>query len=162
MTNLKTLVPGTLLVFLALSACQLNKDNNPDSAKICCGSNPSQMVFKTEKGREFISWGEVTAVDVTISEVKGPAHQDSFSCTFTGDKALLLVKQLRLAWPRELGVPSSITTGQLVMHYLHKGLPEQTRTLTIQDGTLLEDSAFAEVTYYPGFTLDKKWIEAQN
>ena len=51
-----------------ISACQSQDDGG--EPKICCGSGPAQMDFKTHDGREIVSWGEVTSADVKILPAK--------------------------------------------------------------------------------------------
>jgi len=150
------------LLLCGMAACSSEKDTPSDSDNICCGANPSQMVFKTHGGREFVMVGEVTSVDIKVNQAPGNPPVEGLERTFTGNAAKTVVGKLYLAYPQpQNGAPMSMETGRILIHYVHPGMAEGIREISIQNSSLLQDPVFPEVTYNPNLTMDRAWLESQ-
>ena len=128
------LVPICVLLFACGSRPEKIRSEQQDPNPVPCGGaalssmevsvnclNPTIIKFKSPDGHEYVSLGNVTSVDIALTELTGGTGE-SLSRSFSGD---------------------------------------HTRVLTIQNGRLLEDKSYPDVTYNPGKTLDWEWLAKQ-
>lgn len=165
------------IFLLTFAACGSNQDQTPPitPTPVDCGSNkmsvntmcmnPEVAAFKTASGYEGVSNGDVTGVHVKVYKPVGSNSTGTdvdLERDFVGGDAIHVVRQLGLFEPNEGASPASITTGEITVRFRRKtDTEEQSRTLTIQNSRLIEDSGYSDVTYKPYTALDKAWLEQQ-
>ncbi len=121
---------------------------------------PSQMEFREGSGREVIDVAQVTSVDISVYATFGPNAEPAIEVDFAGPKAVEVVELISLNEPRTQGMPSAIATGSISIRYRIPGADgDSLHVLSIQDGSLLQDPNYPDVTYQQSFTLDRHWVE---
>jgi hypothetical protein len=124
---------------------------------ICCGPDPSQMVFKTASGRQVVSWSQVSKIDIVI--LPSNPKDKGLSREFTDQAAQALLAQFNFANPHESGLTSSMITGTITLHFALDNVTDQSRGFNILNGQIVTDQDFANIVYTPGKTLDMAWLQ---
>ena len=143
-----------------LSACGSKKEENNHA--ICCGGNPSEMVFKTKAGREVVKWEQVTSVEIAIyaATPADPAKPQIYK-TMCGDKGRALLETFRLAFPVVTDTTRFPESGMILLHYKDPvyGTEPKSHTLIIKGAAYLQDPNFPDVIYKPDPDLTREWAE---